>query len=183
MKQLLSLLLIFFCFAASAQKEGEIFCDVFVSDSFFPLDYKKKKIIWGNTHYFEEISGQGMFDGVQYIAFTQVWETGMENTLFLREENGITYQYYENTGEEIIRLDTNLKKGQSWEAKAIGTTYTVLSTKGKLKTPFCTYKKLIVLKTEYRDATYIWYYKKGQGYVGATDTKKNLISYLTPKWK
>ncbi len=174
---------LFFTSLVCAQTPGQNFCSGNVDGSYFPLDIKKKKIIWSNLYYIETNNGTVTFNGKDYQEFLQEWSQGTVDTLYLREENGITYQLDEITGKETIRLNPFLEKGATWTGQSIFTEYKIVSHKAKLKTPFCRYTNLLAVKATYADGggTYTFYYLKGYGYVGAT-TKKGVISYVTPKF-
>ena len=100
----------------------------------------------------------------------------MKSTLYLRAKSGTVYQYEKQSEIEFIRYNPNFKTGHKW--KNIETKYEILSTKGELKTPKNSYRNLLVLKSITPSyGTFKFYYKKGIGYVGATQNGK-LISYL-----
>jgi len=62
------------------------------------------------------------------------------------------------------------------------TKYMITSYKGDLKTPYCSYKDLMVIEAYLQDGLYQFYYKKGHGYVGATKDGE-LLSYLMSESK
>lgn len=182
MKLVLTFLLSFTCFCSFAQEEGQNFCSKFDSEDYFTFSIEKKKIEWSGSYYFETIVGTKVINGKEYTEYAQKWNESENNTLFLREENGVVYQYDECCKEETIRFDKRFKKGHSWLTSNKQTSYTIESFKGKLKTPFCNYKNLLVIKALIRDVTYLFYYQKGYGYIGATVDNK-LISFVSPDWK
>lgn len=163
------------------QGEGQNFCDDFAGEDYFPLNIQKKKIIWGRTYYFEEKGDSVVVDGKDYIEFYQQWEKGKLDTLYLREENGVVFQYVDSCEFETIRLDHSFKKGTTWQAGDEKASYKIKSFKGKLKTPYCSYKDLLVIEAEFSTGIFLFYYKKGYGYIGATVDGK-LISFVTPDW-
>lgn len=183
MKLILTFLTLIISYPLFSQSEGQSFCDEFESENYFPLDIEKKKVVWYSTHYFEEIAGTKIINNKEYIEFLQFWGNGGVDTLFLREENGSINQYEEDYAIETLRYDSKLKKGKRWKSSSEGVTYIIKSFKGKLKTPYCDYENLLIIKAKFTSTTYNFYYKKGYGYVGATNKKNNLISYVSPDWK
>ena len=95
--------------------------------------------------------------------------------------------------EIVIRLratDKNLKLcihslpketsvGTQWTTADGLVTYEILSTDESLKTPVCNYKGLLVMKGDFKNGSFLFYYLKGFGYVGATQGS-TLISFNTP---
>lgn len=162
--------------------EGQDFCSKTENASYFPLSIAKKKILWSTTYYFETIVGKKEINNKEYIEFKQEWENKEVDFLYLREENGVVYQYDECCEKETIRLNSNFKKGDEW-TNAEGTIrYKILSLKGKLKTPYCKeYQDLLVIEAAIGSKIYNYYYLQGHGYIGATQNKK-LISCVTPQW-
>lgn len=151
-----------------SQKEGQNFCDAFAADSYFPITIKAKKILWMDTYYSEAIIGKKTRDGKEYVEQVQQWEDGTASFAYLREENGVVYQYEECCDTETVRFDPSFKKGHTWKTADQKATYTIETLNGTLKTPFCNYENLIVIKLKANALTYKFYYKKGYGYVGAT---------------
>jgi hypothetical protein len=161
--------------------EGQDFCEATKDGDYFPLSLEKKKILWADSSYLETQNGTKEINGKIYIEFLQDWGKQKEK-LYLREENGVIYQYDDCCTIETVRYDKNFKKGHSWKTANGKSTYEIISYNGKLKTPFCEYKNLLVIKAELEFGTYHFYYLKGHGYVGATTTKNKLISCVTPIW-
>ena len=161
--------------------EGQDFCEATKDGDYFPLSLEKKKILWADSSYLETQNGTKEINGKIYIEFLQDWGKQKEK-LYLREENGVIYQYDDCCTIETVRYDKNFKKGYSWKTADGKSTYEIISYNGKLKTPFCEYKNLLVIKAELEYGTYQFYYLQGHGYVGATTTKNKLISCVTPIW-
>lgn len=183
MKHTLALILIFITFNAFAQlEEGEGFCETKENESYFPLDISIKKIFWGISHYTEERIGKKKFNGKTYIEFKQTWKEGNRDLIYFRSEKGVVYEYKEELNKEQVRYDSAFKVRHSWKALDGNTTYTITSFEGKLKTPFCEYENLMVIKAELKMETFLFYYQRGKGYVGATHVDKELISCITPKF-
>ena len=162
-----------------AQKEGQTFCEAYAEDSYFPLSIKVKKIFWQDTYYTEKRLETKTINGKEYIGFSQLWKEGNSDTMYLREENGIVYQYEECCETETVRFDPSFKEGHTWTTVDKGVTYTIDTLNGTLKTPFCEYKNLIVIDFKLTTFQCKFYYKKGYGYIGAT-FKDTLISCVTP---
>ena len=59
--------------------------------------------------------------------------------------------------------------------------YKIITYDGKLKTPYCEYKNLLVIEAKMKSVTFNFYYLRGHGYIGATQDNK-LISYISPEW-
>lgn len=182
MKQIFTLLTLLICLSIFSQNEGQSFCSEFDSETYFPLNIEKKKVLWSDSYYFEEIVGTKKIKNKEYVEYSQSWKAGNKESLFLREENGIIYQYEKCCDSETIRFDKNFKKGDFWKTADEKSKYTIESLKGKLKTPYCNYKNLLIIKGEFTNVTYKFYYKKGYGYIGATDENDNLISSVSPEW-
>ncbi len=182
MKLILLSLALIICFQLSAQKEGQEFCSEYESKNYFPLSISKKKLHWYNAFYFEKVIGKKKINGKEYIEYSQNWKDGDIDSLFLREENGIVYQYEECCNSETVRFNSKFKKGNTWKTADEKTTYTIESLNGTLETPYCNYKNLLVIKGEFIGVTYNFYYKKGYGYVGATNINNDLISWVSPEW-
>tara|TARA_R110002050_G_scaffold157357_1_gene285936 strand:+ start:28070 stop:28627 length:558 start_codon:yes stop_codon:yes gene_type:complete len=180
MKNTFSLLLLLISMQSFAQYyTGQRFCDELPEKSYFPLDIHEKKILWSNTHYTETNNGTKELNGKTYIEFIQKWKANDSYKSHLREENGVIYQYEECCEEETIRFSEKFKKGYSWKtADGLGE-YTILTFIGKLKTPFCDYKNLMVIEAKLKSGDFNFYYQRGHGYVGAT-VNNEVISCETP---
>jgi len=161
-------------------KEGQTFCAETKDGSYFPLKISKKLIYWYDTHYTETKEGTKEINGKIYNEFNQTWKNNTLSTLYLREENGVVYQYEDCCKKETIRFDKNFKKGHAWKTADGLTEYKLISYKGKLTTAFCTYDNLLVIEAKFTNATYKFYYFKGHGYIGATKDDE-LISIETPR--
>lgn len=166
-----------------SQKEGQNFCEAFAEDSYFPITIKAKKILWMDTFYSEAIIGKKTRDnGKEYIEYAQIWKDGTADFLYLREENGVVYQYEECCDTETVRFNPSFKKGHTWKTADKKATYTIKTLNGSLKTPYCNYKDLVVIKFQTKTFECDFYYKKGYGYIGAT-RNDILISCVTPTFK
>ena len=160
-------------------KEGQNFCDQTKDGSYFPLVLNEKKFFWEETHYVETKNGTKELNGKTYIEYLQKWKGGTTSTLYLREKNGVVYQYEECCKQETIRYDEKFKKGHTWKTADNLGQYKILTFKGTLKTPFCEYKNLMVIQADLKNGTFKFYYLKGHGYIGATINDK-IISCVTP---
>ncbi len=170
---------LFIGITATAQVEGQSFCDDFPSEEWFPLDIQNKTILWSNTYYIEEYIGDKTINRKDYKGFSQSWENGNIDTLYFRKEKQVTYQYEECCNQETVRFNAKFKKGEVWNSVKNDTKYTLLTYHGSLKTPFCNYEDLMVLQAEINGTLFHFYYKQGYGYVGAT-IDKNIISAASP---
>ena len=182
MKLTITFLTLIFCLPLYSQTDGQSFCSEFKNEDYFPLTIEKKKILWLDSYYFEEIVGTKKIKDKEYIEYAQIWKDGNTESLLLREENGVIYQFEKCCDSETIRFDSKYRKGKSWQSADKKSKYTIESFKGKLKTPYCDYKDLLVIKGEFTNVTYKFYYKKGYGYIGTTDDENNLISCVSPEW-
>lgn len=162
-----------------SQKEGQNFCDAFAEDNYFPITIKTKKNLWKSTYYMEEIIGNKTRKGKEYVEYVQQWEDGRADFIYLREENGVIYQFEECCDTETVRFDASFTKGHTWKTADQKATYTLETFEATLKTPFCNYENLIVIKLEAGALVYKFYYKKGYGYVG-TKQEGILISGVAP---
>jgi len=181
MKHILIVINMLFCCAVSfAQKEGQDFCTGDKDASYFAL-MEKKKLLWADTYYFETYEGVATFNGKTYLKYKQQWQNGTNEYLYLRDEDGKVLQYDECCLTETIRYDEFFEPGQKWQSEPRKVTYTLLSYDASLKTPYCHYTGLMSIKAEYSKVTFVFYYQKGYGYVGATKDDK-IISCATPEW-
>lgn len=178
MKHTITLIALTFATMAFSQKEGQSFCDGDNSEGYFTMQTGKKIVLWYATYYEETLEGEAMIDGKTYKKYIQQWQDGSKSALYFREEGSRVLQYDEATKKDVERLDGQFKPGQKW--KGIDCTYTLLSFDETLQTPICHYKNLMAIKAVYTKDTYIYYYLKGFGYVGATKDGK-LISCAVPK--
>ncbi|AUC74942.1 hypothetical protein [Olleya sp. Bg11-27] len=180
MKNSLILLFLLISIQSFAQYyEGQNFCDELIDKSFFPIDIKEKKILWTNTYYAETKNGTKEINGKTYVEFLQKWKGNNTDKLYLREENGVIYQYEQCCEQETIRFDETFEKDHSWKtADALGE-YKILTFIGKLKTPFCEYENLMIIEAKLESGNFNFYYQRGHGYIGATVENK-LISCETP---
>lgn len=182
MNKLLFILFIFFNHISHSQIiEGQKFCEETTDGSFIPLSIDKKKILWYDTFYFEYIIGTKIINGKTYTEFKQEWENKNISLLYLREENGIIYQYNECCENETIKYNHAFDKNHKWKSVDAKSAYKILSYSGKLQTPFCKYENLLVIESEMEYGNFKFYYFRGHGYVAATKDGK-LISCVTPKW-
>jgi len=169
------------CFAQ--YKEGEDFCETKKNESYFPLGIGEKKFFWSTSYYTETLVGKKKIDGKTYIEFKQTWKEGNSNSLFLRSEKSVVYQYEEDIQKETVRYSSSFKKGHTWQTIGKNTTYTIVSFDGKLETPFCSYKNLLVMNVEINKNTLIYYYQHGKGLIGATSETNQLVAYITSTFK
>ena len=165
-----------------AQKEGQIFCEGDLSEPFFKLWQGKKIILWQNTYYTETFLGFKTLNSKTYLEYEQVWENGDLSKLYLREANGIVFQYEECCEEDTIRMPKDPKPGMTWKTVDGLATYEIVSITKELKTNVCNYKDVLELKLITPDVTFHFYYLKGYGYIGAT-VFSELISEVIPRLK
>jgi len=181
MKYLIYIFTFLFFAVSTAQNEGQLFCEEDPSGSLFPLNIAKKKLVWQNTYYYETLLGKKTIKNNEYTAIEQAWENGSKDTMYFRKDNENVVMFEECCKEETLRYSNNLPIGESWKNADKLVTYTVLSYSGTLKTPYCEYENLMVLKASFENGTFLFYYLKGHGYVGAT-INGNLISFESPNW-
>ncbi len=180
MKKLAFLLLLFFSYSSYSQLyDGQKFCESSEGYSYFPLEIMKKKLFWYDTFYLETNNGTKVINGKTYIEFKQVWKDDKSDLFYLREENGIVYEYDECCQNETVRYNPNFEIGHTWKSVSGKNEYRIIAYDGKLKTPFCDYENLLVMEAKMFYGTYTFYYLKGHGYIGATKDNK-LISCVTP---
>jgi len=180
-KPIILLLLLIATNLYSQIKEGQDFCDETINGKFFPLSIEKKKILWANTSYYETQNGIKIINGKKYKEYIQEWSNNHSDKLYLREQNGVIYQYEDCCEKETIRYDSKFKKGHTWKTADGKFEYKIISYNGKFKTPFCEYTNLLVIEAEIEKEVFHFYYLKGQGYVGAT-SHDEIISCVTPIW-
>jgi hypothetical protein len=176
---LVTLLLIHFS-SFSQLKQGQQFCDERQDDDYFSIKIQKKIIFWANTYYIETIEGEKEINGNKYSVFRQVWEDKTVSLLYLREDNGVIYQFEDGFEKETIRYDKKYKIGYSWKTIDGKGNYKITSYSGHLKTPYCSYNNLLVIEADLEFGKYKFYYYKGFGYIGATKNDK-IISCLSPE--
>ncbi|UII23576.1 hypothetical protein [Fulvivirga ligni] len=180
MKKMLILFvgMLFITSAYAQLKEGQSFCDENEDGSYFPLIFKERKIFWVNTYYTETKIGTKELNGRTYFEYAQTWENGAVDTLYLREDEGVIYQYAACCEEETIRYDSKFEKGHQWK-NMNGGKYKIITYDGTLKTRLCEYKNLMVMEADMGDVIFQFYYLRGHGYVGAT-VDDTVISFATP---
>jgi len=162
--------------------EGQKFCEENKDGSYFPVSDLnfKKKVLWAKTYYNETKEESKIINGKAYFQFRQEWENKNVVLLYLREENGVVYQYDESDKKESVRYDPSFETGHSWKTADGKDHYKIISYQGELRTPYCEYKKLLVIEADVSFGKYKFYYLKGLGYIGATKDDK-LISCITPE--
>ncbi|WP_298503648.1 hypothetical protein [uncultured Maribacter sp.] len=178
-KLLLSLFILISLLSNAQLREGQNFCDESPEGNYFPLSLNKKNILWADTYYTEDKIGTKIINGKTYLEFKQNWKNIAPTTLFLRKENNVVYQYEECCKKETIRYDSNFKKDHLWKSADGLREYKIVSYKGKLKTPYCSYKNLLVINAKLSFGEFKFYYLKGHGYIGATENNK-LVSCISP---
>ncbi|GAB5399284.1 MAG: hypothetical protein Aureis2KO_08690 [Aureisphaera sp.] len=180
MKNSILILLLFISCTSYAQfVEGQGFCIASEDKSYFPLGLNEKKIFWADTHYTETKLGTQEIEGKIYVTFQQKWKNNATDALYLREENGVVYQYEDCCETETVRFNPNFKVGHVWKTADGMGTYEVITYDGKFKTPFCNYENLMVIKATLQGGTFEFYYQRGHGYVGAS-VNNQIISCVTP---
>ncbi|MCF4100051.1 hypothetical protein L1I30_00085 [Gillisia sp. M10.2A] len=178
MKLLKCALILFFI--PSYQIEAQSICTDITSGQYFPLNIKKKKIIWNDTYYFETLIDTVEIQNKIYTEFIKEWENGNTETIFIRYEDGMVRKFEKCCEYDTTILPVEIEEGAVWLNADYKLKHEILSLAGTLKTPFCNYKNLLVVEVLTRDFKgYNYYYKKGYGYVGATKNGK-LVSYLSP---
>lgn len=175
--------LIFLIFTATllTAQEGQSFCDGNATASYFPLTIQKKVILWGNTSYIETLVGEKVLNGKTYKEYEQKWENGEIQKLYLRVQSGTVFEYFPSINKEKIRMKEHFHSGESWSGPDKSVRYTFLSDDEKLVTKYCQYNKLLKIEAEYETVTYMFYYLRGYGYIGATENGR-LISCVSPEW-
>ncbi|PXY42336.1 hypothetical protein DMB65_03655 [Flavobacterium cheongpyeongense] len=182
MNKIFILSIIFFTNVSYSQLfEGQKFCEESKDLSYFPILIHKKKIFWRNTFYFETKSETKILNGKVYTEFKQEWNNSNTDLLYLREENGIVYQYDKCCKNETIRYNPKFKTGDTWVSENKEMVYKIITYDGKLKTPYCEYQNLLVIEAKMKSVTFNFYYLRGHGYIGATQNDK-LISCISPEW-
>ena len=167
---------------AYSQKEGQDFCKGDTEGSYFPLQIKKKKLLWSDTYYFETFEKDTVVNRNNYLKFKQVWKNGDTDVLLLRERRGTVMQYYPESKKEVIRFDPSFRPGHIWKNETQDATYKIIGYNEKFETPFCKYEGLLAIRAEYPTVTYVFYYLKGYGYIAAARDGK-IISAASPNWK
>lgn len=181
MKKITFFLFLLSCIANAQIGEGQKFCDETRDGSYFPLSYEfKKKILWADTFYWETKLGTKNINGINYTAIKQEWKDKEVSILYLREKEGVVYQYDQAVQREYIRFDEKFKVNQIWSVDQ-NSKYKIITFDGELQTPYCRYKNLLVIEAVVSYGHFKFYYFKGHGYIGATKDEK-LISCLTPEW-
>lgn len=149
------------------------------SESYFPLTIKEKKVRWFNTQYIERQIGEKKINNKTYKVFEQEWKNGQKDSLYLREENGVVYQYQkEEDNHEYVRYDNRFKKNATWGPSIKPKLHKITSFNGTLETPYGKFTDLMVIEAKFDNGKFKFYYQKGMGYIGATTKKEGLISYL-----
>ena len=181
-KTILAFLLLISYNSYSQLDEGQKFCEESKMGNYFPVSSYNfsKKIYWYKTFYKEIKKDTKIINGKTYTEFEQEWEDKRISLLYFREENGVVYQYDQDTKEEWIRYNINFKEGDKWKTADGKDQFKIISYNGELKTPYCLYKNLLVIEAKMSYGNFKFYYFKGHGYIGATKDDK-LVSCLTPE--
>ena len=155
---IITLLLVFTTsFNYNGVGENDI-CKEVVDGLYFPININEKKIIWKDTYYFENNKGKVRIQNKSYTKFEQVWEKNFKATLYLREKNGVVYQYETCCEKETIRYDPDFEVKYKWKTADKKQKYKVISYDGELKTPNCSYKNLLVISAKMTYGNYNFYY-------------------------
>lgn len=162
----------------SFSQANKFFCEEDVNGSYFPLHIPFKKVIWRDTYYLEKLLGSREVNGKVYVEFEQQNQNSETTLRFLREENGVVYEYEKCCNVETIRYDSKFKEGYAWKKEGNKTDFKIVSYAGFLETPYCTYNNLLVIEGVLSSKKFKFYYLKGYGFVGATE-KDELIAYVT----
>ena len=171
--------LIFIFFGSfSFSQTNQNFCKEDKNGSFFPFTNDFKKVIWRDTYYLEKKNNSKELNGKMYIEFEQESEKSGITLRYLREENGVVYEYEKCCNIETLRYDSKFVEGQTWKKGDNKSEFRIITYKGKLKTPYCNYENLLVIEGELSSKKFKFYYLKGFGYVGANQEDK-LVSYVT----
>ena len=178
MQKTLIIFSVLICSFSFSQTINESFCNENINSSYFPLTNNFKKVIWRDTFYFERNNRIKEINGKTYTEFEQESESSGTALRYLREENGIVYEYEKCCENETVRYDAKFEVGHIWKKANKKEEFKIITYKGHLKTPFCSYKNLLVIEGELSSKKFKFYYLRGYGYVGATEGKK-LISYVT----
>ncbi|MFD2824288.1 hypothetical protein ACFS5M_11455 [Lacinutrix iliipiscaria] len=163
-----------------SQKEGQLFCDGDPNSDYFTLLDSNKYIIWRNTYYVEKMERQKQLNGKTYVEYSQSWESGDVVKLYLKKEKGVVYQFEDCCDDDTVRMPNHPQKGDTWKTADGLVTYEVISIESELKTPVCSYKNLLELKSIFSNGEFTFFYQKGYGYVGAKE-KDILISFVVPR--
>jgi hypothetical protein len=170
MKHRIILILILFCGSTiSAQN----YCDGNESESFYPLRLGvSKKIFWNKNTYNENIIALSTFKNKEYFKVSQYWASGEKVVLYLREDTNGIYQFNEKRNAEYLLMPKVFKPNYQWYTFDSLGIYKFLDSTSTYSSPYCTYKNLITVELFLieKNIKYIYYYKRGIGYIGA---KKN----------
>lgn len=180
MKKTIIFLLLIFTTATFAQKEGQNYCEGDNTEGYFYLSTFNKIVLWFNTYYNETLEGEQVFNNTNYKVYVQEWEDGDKDTLYMREEGSRVLQYHKELDKEVVRFDSNFTLQNKW--KLIDCKNRLLSFQETLVTPVCRYKNLMAIEATYEHTTYIFYYLRGFGYVGATKNGQ-LVSCVVPSFE
>jgi hypothetical protein len=172
-------LLIFIFFGTFSFSQTNLnFCEEDKNGSYFPLTNNLKKVIWRDTYYIEKKNDSKELNEKIYTEFGQESEYSGTALRYLREENGVVYEYEKCCNVETVRYDSKFIEGQTWKKGDNKSEFRIITYNGKLKTPHCIYENLLIIEGELSSKKFKFYYLKGFGYVGATEEDK-LISYVT----
>ncbi|TDO83115.1 hypothetical protein EV143_102379 [Flavobacterium chryseum] len=162
--------------------EGQKFCEESKIGNYFPVSSFNfnKKILWYKTYYKEIKKDPETINGKVYTVFEQKWEDKKISLLYLREENGIVYQYDQDLKQETVRYNIAFKEGDKWKSADGKDEYKIISYNGELQTRYCIYKNLLVIEAKMSYGNFKFYYFKGHGYIGATKDG-HLVSFVSPE--
>ena len=123
--------------------------------------------------------------GHEYSVLIRRYSWGKNDTTYYRVDEHNYLHFNQKTQSESIVLPRVPKKNYTWYENDSSWVYKILETDQKFKTPAKKYRNCVLVKANQltnRDpekfSEYYLYYSKGIGYVGNSDNKGNILSYL-----
>lgn len=162
------------------------YCDSLISESFFPLkEGLVKKLKWESTYYVEKVHQETAINGKKYFMLTQTWESGDVDTMYQRIGTDGVYEYHQGTKREFLRMPSDPAINKTWCNYDSTVFYKIVDKAAHLKSKYCDFDSLLVLKVTYKDSktSFLFYYRYGLGYVGGKTENRINSYYHVPSYR
>jgi hypothetical protein len=142
---------------------------------------------YGKSHYFEFFDKKKeTINGKKYYVKHRKYSWGDTKTTYYRKGIENYYHIDKKTLEESIVLPVNPKLGDNWLENDKSWSYEVIAVSQKFKTRVKKYKNCIKVhckqltnRDKGKSKEYFLFYSPEYGYVGNTDSKGKILSYLS----
>jgi len=154
-------------------------------DSYYPIPDGEKQVFFWQNLYYEEYSIQDtIINDITYSQVVQHYTDDFYDTLLLRSNGSDLLDFDKYNNVEYVRCPLIPIVGARWTVDEKNTSYHVAGIDRQLITPYASYDSLLqinyTVSMEGMSSFFSFYYKKGIGYVGATDLNGVLLSFRMP---